>query len=285
MSLLNSVECAELKPDHVAAEFDHRALHSQADAKKRNAALAGKANGFDFAFDAAFAETAGHQHAIEAGQQPFGAFALDQFALNALNADLRAVVNAGMIERFVNRFVGIAVLGIFAHDGDRNFVLRIAKAVQQVAPIVDIGRRGFQAQAAADEIVELVFLQAQRHFVDRKILVFFFDHRVDRHVAKQRDFFAIFARQRALGAADEHVGLNTDLPQQADRMLRRLGFQFAGGFQIRHEREVDVQAVFLADVERKLADGFQKRLAFDVADRAADFGDDDIDRRRRPVCE
>ena len=60
-------------------------------------------------------------------------------------------------------------------------------------------------------------------------------------------------------------------------MLRRLGLQFAGRFQIRHQREMDVQAVFLADIERKLADRFQKRLAFDIADRAADFGDDDVD--------
>ena len=92
---------------------------------------------------------------------------------------------------------------------------------------------------------------------------------------------AIFSRssrlKRPLGAADQNVGLNTDLPQLADRVLRRLGLQLAGRLQIRHQRQVDVQAVLLADVERELADGFQKRLAFDVADRAADLGDDHVD--------
>ena len=99
---------------------------------------------------------------------------------------------------------------------------------------------------------------------------------------------AIFSRSsradRALGAANEHVGLNTDLPQLADRVLRRLGLQLAGRLQIRHQREVDVEAVLLAHVERELADRFQERLALDVADRAADLGDDDVDVVRRPAC-
>ncbi len=40
---------------------------------------------------------------------------------------------------------------------------------------------------------------------------------------------------------------------------------------------MDVQAVLLAHVERKLADRFQERHSLDVADGAADLGDDDID--------
>ena len=82
-----------------------------------------------------------------------------------------------------------------------------------------------------------------------------------------------------LGAANENVRLNTDLPKLADGVLRRLGLQLLGRLQIRHQREVNVEAVLLADIERELANRFQKRQAFDVADRAADFGDDDVDAR------
>ncbi len=92
---------------------------------------------------------------------------------------------------------------------------------------------------------------------------------------------AIFSRssraQRVLRAANEHVGLNTDLPELADRVLRRLGLQLFGRLQIRHEREVNVEAILLAHVERELANRFQKRQALDVADRAADLGDHDVD--------
>ena len=142
-----------------------------------------------------------------------------------------------------------------------------------------------QAQLVDDQLVELVVDQAQRHFVDRKILVLLFDHRVDRDVAEQGDLLAVVAAERLLGAADEDVGLNTDLPELADRVLRRLGLQLAGRLQVRHEREVDVEAVLLADIERELANRFQERQALDVADRAADLGDDDVDRPcgRRPA--
>ncbi len=60
-------------------------------------------------------------------------------------------------------------------------------------------------------------------------------------------------------------------------MLRGLGLLLVGRLEVGHEREVDVKAVLLAHVEGELADGLQERLAFDIAHRAADFGDDDID--------
>ena len=59
-------------------------------------------------------------------------------------------------------------------------------------------------------------------------------------------------------------------------MLRRFGLQFSGRFEIRDECQVDVQAVLLADVQRELSNGLQKRLALDIADGPADLGDHDI---------
>ena len=126
------------QPDHVAGEFDHRALHAQADAEEGNLPLAGKADRLDLALDAALAESARHQQAVEAGQQPFGPFAFDQFAVNPLDADLGLMGDAGVVEGFVDRLVGVAVLGVFADHGDRDFVLRIAQPVQQVAPVVQV---------------------------------------------------------------------------------------------------------------------------------------------------
>ena len=81
----------------------------------------------------------------------------------------------------------------------------------------------------------------------------------------------------ALGAADQDVGLDADLPQLPDGVLRRLGLQLAGRLQVGHQRQVDVQAVLLADVEGELADRLEERQPLDVADRAADLGDDHVD--------
>ena len=83
--------------------------------------------------------------------------------------------------------------------------------------------------------------------------------------------------ERLLGAADQHVGLDTDAAQLVDRVLRRLGLQLAGVRDVRHEREVDEDAVLAAAVLLELADGFEERQALDVADGAADLGDDDVD--------
>ena len=60
-------------------------------------------------------------------------------------------------------------------------------------------------------------------------------------------------------------------------MLRRLGLQLAGRTDVRHQRQVDVDRVVAADVLAELPDGFEKRQALDVADRAADLDEDDVD--------
>ncbi len=49
--------------------------------------------------------------------------------------------------------------------------------------------------------------------------------------------------------------------------------------QIRNERDVDKQTVFAPDLQRDLAHRFDKRLAFDVADGAADLCDDHVGAR------
>ena len=181
--------------------------------KKGMPLRAGVADGRHFAFDAALAESAGHQHAVVARQQPLGPFGLDVFAADAADANLRAVGDAGVVERFVDRLVGVAVLGVFADDGDADFVLRVPQPLQQLAPVVEVGLGRLEAEPVDDQPVELVVDQAQRHLVDREILVLLFDHRVDRHVAEQGDLLAVLAAERMLGAADEDVGLDADLAQ------------------------------------------------------------------------
>src|SRR5699024_7944939 len=57
------------------------------------------------------------------------------------------------------------------------------------------------------------------------------------------------------------------------RMLGRLGFEFAGGRQVGHQRDVQEETVVPADVVANLPGGFQKRLGFDIAYGATDFGD------------
>ena len=55
-----------------------------------------------------------------------------------------------------------------------------------------------------------------------------------------------------------------------------LGFQFAGGGDVWHQRKVHEDDVFRAELEAHLADGFEEWERFDVADGTADFDQDDV---------
>ena len=90
--------------------------------------------------------------------------------------------------------------------------------------------------------------------------------------------FRLMSRvEEAIGAAEQDVGLDADRPQVAHAVLRRLGLQLAGGADERHQRQVDVERVVAADVLAELADRFEERQALDVADRAADLDQHDVD--------
>src|SRR5262245_56190389 len=93
------------QPDDIPSELDRRALHAQANAEEGDPAFTDVMNGFNFAFDAPLAEAAGDEDAVVTGKQLGSAFALDFLALDPAHADLTFMVNAGVVERLVNRLV------------------------------------------------------------------------------------------------------------------------------------------------------------------------------------
>ena len=118
------------------------------------------------------------------------------------------------------------------------------------------------------------------HFVNR-LDVLGGDDRLLVDVAEERDLALDVGIEKPIGAAEQDVGLNADRAQIADAVLRRLGLQLAGGADERHQRQVHVERVVAADVLPELPDGFEKRQALDVAHRAADFDEHDVDVFRR----
>ena len=53
------------------------------------------------------------------------------------------------------------------------------------------------------------------------------NHRFDLNVGKERDFAPLVRGQRPIRTAQQDIGLDTDLAKLLDRMLRRLGLDFA----------------------------------------------------------
>src|ERR1700722_1498310 len=53
----------------IAREIDHRRVHAVTDAEIRNLVFARKSRGGDLAFEAAFAESAGNENAVDVAQR------------------------------------------------------------------------------------------------------------------------------------------------------------------------------------------------------------------------
>jgi hypothetical protein len=98
------------------------------------------------------------------------------------------------------------------------------------------------------------------------------DDRLGRDVAEQGDLLAHLAVERHLAAAQQHVGLDADLAQLLDAVLRRLGLHLARRLDVRQQRDVHEQHV-TAMLELELAHRLEERQRLDVADRAADLDD------------
>jgi hypothetical protein len=73
------------------------------------------------------------------------------------------------------------------------------------------------------------------------------------------------------------VGLDADLAQLGDRLLRGLRLELARRRQERDQRHVDEDHVLRLHLEGELAHGLEERQPLDVARRPADLGDQDVD--------
>ena len=79
-----------------------------------------------------------------------------------------------------------------------------------------------------------------------------------------------------IGAANDHIGGDPHAPQLHYRMLGRLGLHLAGGANMRQQRDMDVQHIIAANILAHLANSFEERQPFNIANCAANFDDHDI---------
>ncbi len=105
-------------------------------------------------------------------------------------------------------------------------------------------------------LVEPFGRQRHRHFVNI-VHVRRGNHARFRHVAEERDLGFQFLLEAAIAAAKKNVGLNSDAEQFLHAVLRGLGLQFAGGGDVRHEREMNEERVLRPELEAHLANRFQ----------------------------
>ena len=118
----------------IARSFDDGHLHAQTDAKIGDIVLACELGGTDFAFGAALAKTAGDEDGVEVFELVRIAFTLENLAVDPFGADFDPVPHACVGEGFVDRFIGVFELNIFANDGNADFALGVVHTLGDVVP-------------------------------------------------------------------------------------------------------------------------------------------------------
>ena len=201
--------------------------------------------------------------------------AFDILGLDPFDLDVGAVVEASVLQAFDDRQVGVGKLDVLANQTDPDRLHGGFDLLHELLPVreVDVA---FDPQHVAHEVVEALVVQDQRQLVD-VVRVGGIDDGAQFDVAHGRDLALQVVAQRLLAAAHDHIGLDAAAAELGHRVLGRLGLLLASWADERHQRHVDVADVVAADHVAELADCFEEREDLDVADRAADLGDDDVD--------
>ncbi len=261
----------------IARGLDHRHVQAVADAEERHLALAREFHRAHLAFGAALAETARHQDAVDVLEERGRVVALEDLAVDPVHMDLHIVGDAAMGQRLAQRFVGILHLHVLADDGDAHLAFRVLHPLHDLCPAREIGLgRVVDVEVLEQLRVEADLVIGERHTIDR-VEVERGDHPLRRHVAEQADLAPVVLGNRMRGAAQQDIRLDADGPQLLHRMLRRLGLQLPRRIDIGHQRQMDEGRVIAAEIVAELADRLEERQAFDVADRAADLDQQEVE--------
>jgi hypothetical protein len=114
-----------------------------------------------------------------------------------------------MDECLLQLFVTIFVLDVLAHDGNRDFIPRVVSPMDDVLPLGEIRGFGIDPKQVQRERIDAFRSEVERDFVDAGYVAGG-DNRVLLHIAEQCDLVAHLARNGAIGAAEQNVGLDAD---------------------------------------------------------------------------
>ena len=99
-----------------------------------------------------------------------------------------------MADCFIDRFIGVVQLDIFADNPNADPVLGRDQFSENFLPMGHVRGRNIQPQAVADQIIQALALQHERNFVNGVLHVDFLDDRFVGNIAEEGDFLAQFLR-------------------------------------------------------------------------------------------
>ena len=260
--------------EHISGKLHDGKLHAQAQAEIGDIVGSGVGNGINLSVDAPVAESAGNQNSVHVGEKPVRIFRSYFFRIHPFDPDTDMIGNTAVLERFHHADIGVMKLNIFAYQSNRYLVLRGAQRFHHGLPVGQIRLPVFQSEAVADHIRQMFFFHGERRFI-QIFHIQILQNTAAGNVTEQSDFILNALAERNFAAADDDIGLDSHSLKLLNAGLGGFGFQFLGGAQIGNQGDVDQNRIFMSDLSLKLADGFQKRLAFDISYGAAHFDDGD----------
>src|SRR4029453_3716589 len=263
-------------PTDVSGELDNRDLKTQANTKERQVVGPAPSDRRVPPIKAPDPKPAGYQQPVDTVQQPSRRVLIGELvAAHPEDLHSRVVPDAAVNQRLLNRLVGIVQVGVLAHYRYPYLMLGMHDSFDDRFPGGEIGFFGLQPEPLAGYPVKALVAESQRNFVDGGH-VGAFDHALEIDVAEAGDLALDLGIDRLFAAADQDVGLDSDLHQVPHRVLGRLGFELPGCRAVGTQGEMNEQRVVAPHFLTELTDRFEERQRFDVSDCAPDFSDHDI---------
>src|SRR5690606_36305549 len=158
---------------------------------------------------------------------------------------------------------------------DRHLVLGVVHDIEQFLPPGPVDCVCLEAEVVDDVGVEALLVEGARDVVDAGC-VGAVDDRLRVDITHERDLAVHAVGDGAVGTQHDGIRLDTDRTQSRNRVLGRLGLLLARRTEVGNQRDVHEEAVVAAELVAHLAGRLDEGLRLDVADGAADLGDDDV---------
>src|SRR5437773_150621 len=151
---LGAVRASEAR--HVARIFDGGELHAKADAEVRYAVLARVTDRAHLALGAALAEAAGHQDRVHLLEAAEAGVLLQLFRVEVMDVDLRAGVDAGVLQRLVEGCIRIL---------DADLAQLLDRMLRRLG--LDLARRGDVGHQRQVDVADVVAPELEADLPDR----------------------------------------------------------------------------------------------------------------------
>ncbi len=229
---------------------------------------------------AALAKTARQDDAVHAFENIERArVVIEFFGVDQADGDLDVIGDPAMAQRLGDRFISVRHVGILADKRHADFAVRIVDRLRNPLPARQVRLRRVGDPEVADHfLVETFGVVGRRHVIDVPDVARL-DDAGGTHVAEAGDLALLVLGNRPVAAAQQDLWLDADRAQFLDGVLGRLGLHLAGGRDVRQQRQVDEASPLRAEFLAELANGLEEGQALDIADRAADFAQHEINAR------